>query len=84
MEKLLLNNRICPLPGYWNDFYNILFKEVGMKLNVPLILGAWNFTSDNEKSLRFNEHLTACAIGKSKAYDYLVSLTEDKWYHIGE
>lgn len=50
MENILINKRVCPLPMVWNEFYEYLKSEnKEIKINPPLIFGAWNFTNDLEK-----------------------------------
>ena len=82
-EKYLINNRVCPQPMYWNDLYNIIVKMTGNKeLEKPLILGAWHFTSDEEKQGRFELHMKLIEKENlTSAIDFLDSLGEDKWYH---
>jgi hypothetical protein len=81
MENILINNRVCPLPMVWNDFYEHLKREnKEIKINPPLILGAWNFTNDSEKLARFKEHLSFVNTG-SDSYNFLLSLTDEKWHH---
>ena len=78
------------MPMKWNDMFSML-KETrrvgaGYEPSVPLILGAWGNTSDDQKSERLKEHIRWAAdhnqldeIGK-----YLRSLPESDWAHTGE
>ncbi len=84
MENILINNRVCPLQMVWNEFYEHLKSEnKEIKINPPLILGAWNFTNDLEKLDRFKEHLSFVNTG-SDSYNFLLSLKEGKWHHENE
>ena len=79
-----MNKRICPMPIYWNDlFKQLTIENKEVKINSPLILGAWNFSSDFEKLARFKEHLSLVNT-RSESYKLLDSLTEDNWYHENE
>ncbi|AVR44777.1 hypothetical protein C7S20_05575 [Christiangramia fulva] len=83
MEKYLLNNRVCPLPMNWNELYKILVRETrNSGIQKPLILAAWNFTSDEQKLGRFEEHLKLIEEKNIiTAKVFLDGLEEDKWYH---
>jgi|688.fasta_scaffold1944468_2 hypothetical protein len=84
IERILINKRVCPIPTYWNELYEIIKKEnQEIKIKLPLILGAWHFTDDFEKLLRFKEHLELVEI-ESMAYRFLISLTEENWHHENE
>lgn len=86
MDEILINNRVCPNPNYWNDFYNMLVKTYPDKTILkPLILAAWNFTSDSEKQIRFIEQISLVDFNtKNSLSDYLKRLSEDKWHHFKE
>jgi len=82
------NNRICPRPKFWDKLWNLLRnkKQVNSKWSpaLPLILAAWNFTSNIEKKLRLKEHiLWAEKNGQlDEIYDFIYSLNENEWYHL--
>ena len=78
------NNRVCPMPMKWNDFFNMLKNH--QNLDLPLILNGWEMSSPLEKNLRFKDHVQSAAdyeqldeIGK-----YLRALNEEDWAHYGE
>jgi len=72
------------MPIYWNELFEQLKHEnKEININSPLILGAWNFTNDFEKLIRFKEHLLLVNAG-SKSFNFLNSLTEDNWHHENE
>ena len=89
-EYCTSNNRVCPMPMKWNDLYQMLHdtKQIGAgyEPSIPLILGAWGNTSDNEKQERLKIH-----IKWAKDHDqldeignYLRALKEEDWAHFGE
>ena len=78
------NNRVCPMPMKWNDFFNMLKEHEN--LDLPLILNGWEMSSPLEKNLRFKDHIQSAddnnqigEIGK-----YLRSLKEEDWAHYEE
>jgi len=85
------NNRLCPMPMKWNDFFGMLKNtkqnsDGGWTPSLPLILAAWEHTAPLQKHLVFKEHI-------QWAYDnnqieeigiYLRSLPEEDWAHFGE
>ena len=82
--------RICPKPHFWNEFWNGLpnkkRKENSWEPSVPLILASWWETTDKDKQDRFDVHIRYAfenGYGK-KAQEYLMSLSEHDWHHIGE
>lgn len=52
---------ICPLPVLWNEIFQELSKHAITKSGLtegplkPLILAGWAYSSDNEKSVRWQE-----------------------------
>ena len=56
-----LDNRICPMPSAWNELWKSLpdRSRIGSvwRPAPPLILAAWDNSSDAEKKNRFLEHL---------------------------
>jgi len=84
------NNRVCPQPQKWNKLYEMLpnrkRKGNGWNPSLPLILAAWWDTPAMMKMLRLREHIEwasdqGCL---DEVHKFLVNLTEDEWYHIGE
>jgi len=53
--------RVCPQPHIWNRLFNLLPEKRrvgnGWEPPLPLILAAWDNTSDHEKRERFHLHI---------------------------
>ena len=83
-EYCTSNNRVCPMPMKWNDFFNIL-KDM-KNLDLPLILNGWEMSSPLEKNLRFKDHIQSAADHNQldEVGNYLRSLKEEEWAHYGE
>lgn len=84
------NRRVCPMPQVWNELWETLPERhrVGDSWEppLPLILGAWHFASNLEKRLRLEEHIQwAEQHGSLVEVDqFLRSLPESDWHHLGE
>jgi len=84
------NNRVCPMPMKWNDLYQMLHdtKQVGAgyEPSIPLILGAWGNTSDNQKQERLKIHIKWAEDHNQldEIGNYLRALKEEDWAHYGE
>lgn len=85
------NNRICPIPQKWNELFDMLHNKKQKSSGVwepplPLILAAWYDTPALSKQLRLKEHLEWAQ--KEKQLDdlsnFLYSLKEEEWFHLGE
>ena len=78
------DNRVCPMPMKWNDFFNMLKEHE--KLNLPLILNGWEMSSPLEKNMRFEEHVKSAADHDQldEVSQYLKSLKEEDWAHYGQ
>ncbi|HPA26001.1 MAG TPA: hypothetical protein PLK76_04565 [bacterium] len=79
-----LNNRVCPMPMKWNDFFNLLKNHEN--LDLPLILNGWEMSSPLEKNLRFKDHIESAFKNNQleEIGHYLRSLKEEEWAHYGE
>src|SRR5690348_14727586 len=59
------NNRVCPQPKYWNEFWAQLPGRTQSTHRwtpaPPLILAAWPHASDAEKMQRLSEHIAWAA-----------------------
>jgi hypothetical protein len=79
------NNRVCPMPIYWLEVYDMLPNHGGDKPAVPLILGGWDSPA-LFKMLRLEEHIRYADIqGVLPEVDqYLRRLEERAWLHLGE
>jgi hypothetical protein len=82
--------RVCPTPSRWHELWEMLpeRKRVGSGWEppLPLILGAWNYTSDSEKAVRLREHIQwaadhGClpAVGR-----FLRNLPDSEWHHLSD
>ena len=84
------DNRVCPMPIKWNDLYKILnnTKQIGAGYEppIPLILGAWGNTSNNEKQERLKIHIRWAEDCNQldEVGQYLRSLEEKDWAHYSE
>lgn len=84
------NNRVCLQPQKWQQLYELLpnksRKGAGWEPPLPLILAAWRDTPSMSKRLRLREHIEwAAKHGCLKqVYEFMQSLPEDEWLHIGE
>jgi hypothetical protein len=83
-------NRICPLPTFWNAVYKTLSVRAGRnevdKCPLPLILAAWDEASPLLKMTRLEEQIRWASENGNfdKVSIYLRSLQEQQWFHIGE
>lgn len=79
-------HRVCPLPKAWAVIHKELealakAKQVE-KPPVPLILGGWNFSSDAQKSGRWEDTVTwAKTYG---AEHILTKINDDDFYYVSE
>lgn len=84
------NNRVCPIPLVWQKLYDLLPNkkrgELGWMPPLPLILTAWHYSNDEQKSSRIREHIEWADKNNyiEKIYNFLSSLSEDEWHHKGE
>jgi hypothetical protein len=80
--------RVCPAPSRWHELWEMLPERErvgsGWKPPLPLILGAWNYTSDLEKMLRLREHIEWAANHGClpTLATFLRSLPETEWHHL--
>lgn len=87
LEYVKDNDRVCPLPDYWDGLCKILRTRartdgVGDPPN-PLILAGWWASSNLDKIYRLQEHIEfAAARGVLDEVDaYLRGLREADWHH---
>ena len=84
------NQRVCPMPQQWQKLWDMLpeRKQVGAgwQSPLPLILAAWNHTSDQEKIARLAEHIHWAEKHGALVVvaDFLRGLPESQWHHEGE
>ena len=78
------------MPQQWHRLWEMLPNKSrrgpGWDPPLPLILGAWWEASDAEKKGRLELHLEwAAKHGDLKRVsDFLMSLPENEWHHVGE
>jgi hypothetical protein len=78
-------NRICPQPSRWLEFYRVLQDAVGLGAALPaqpLVGSAWAVTPPLAKRMAFHEQLewadrNGCL---QAAHEYLKSLRDADWY----
>lgn len=82
------NKRVVPRDWHkvWKMLPNRKRKGGGWEPSLPLILAAWNCTTEEEKQERFFYHLKYADIHDvlDKVSGYLSNLLESEWYHLGE
>lgn len=84
------NGRVCPKPDAWNKLWELLPErrqiDSGWQPSLPLILGAWAYTSNLEKMLRLAEHIEwADKHGNlPEAAAFVRKLTENDWHHLAD
>ena len=82
--------RICPKPDPWTRLYALLPETrrdgYGAIPAAPLVLDAWSATGDEQKLERLREHLAWAEQhgALERVHDYLASLRESDWHHVGE
>lgn len=87
LEYAKADGRICPMPDYWNQLWEMLpdKKRVGMgwEPSLPLILAAWWDTPLLSKIVRFDEHIHYAAEhgALDEVDDYLRGLKPEQWFY---
>jgi hypothetical protein len=90
LEEAQKNNRVCPQPRKWDELYKLLPNKMrkgnGWVPSLPLILAAWWDTPAMSKILRLREHIEWAAEHESLdvVFEFMKSLKEEEWFHIGE
>jgi len=80
------DKRVCPMPQAWQRLYKLLpnTHRAGNRWEppLPLILGAWDFSSDLDKRLRLQEHLRWADAHQalSAVHQFLDALPPDQWH----
>jgi hypothetical protein len=82
--------RICPQPQRWNELWELLPNRRqnpngGWNPPLPLILGAWHYTTGLDKILHLREHIEyAYQNGVFDEIDrFLRRLSESDWHKAG-
>ena len=86
IEYVQSEGRVCPMPTFWNDMWNILpdrrqKANGGWDPSLPLILAAWYDTTSEEKRDRLKLHIEY-AVSKGvldKIDTFLRELKPDQW-----
>lgn len=82
------NGRVCPQPQAWNELWNLLpakqQKGSGWEPPLPLILAAWQHSSNLAKMMRLQEHIQwAQNHGELANISLrLRALNEEEWHHL--
>ena len=86
----VLNGRVSPMPQQWTDLWEMLPNKArhggGWEPPLPLILGGWWETSDSDKRNRLELHVRWAAEHRvlDRVGEFLRSLPENQWHHIGD
>ena len=79
------------MPSKWNDLFGMLINtkqnpDGGWTPPLPLILGAWGNTSDEDKIHRLKIHIKWASDHNQldEIGGYLRALSEEDWAHSGE
>jgi len=81
---------VCPQPQQWQQLYELLpnsrRKGLGWEPLLPLILAAWWDTPEISKMQRLQGDIEwAAAHGYlDPIAAFLLNLSEEQWYHIGD
>lgn len=85
------NDRVCPMPNYWNILFNKLknirqLPSGGWEPSLPLILSAWHKATVKAKQIRLTEHIYWAAKENqlNEIFEYLKGLKEENWFHIND
>ena len=85
IKVFLKENRfVCPLPIEWNEIYQLIGQP---KIGLPLILSAWHHTSNNDKRIRFLEHVLHASRDREimkKLSIYLENLKDEDWLNLND
>ena len=91
IEEILMevqkNNRVCPQPQQWQEFYEMLpskkRKGAGWEPALPIILAVWWDAPSISKILRLREHIEwAESHGHlERIASFLRNLPEEQWHH---
>lgn len=82
--------RICPRPMEWQTLYEIIGgkredteDDIRWRPAPPIVLSAWAFANDSDRSSRFHEHLNWAAANGSldRADAFLRELPLEAWHH---
>ena len=85
-HEIRRENRVCPNPLYWNELHEIIVRaDINQRQAppLPLILGAWWESSDEEKADRLVELLNWADQNSviNVAWAYIMALKGDEWHY---
>ena len=88
LEYVRSDGRICPMPDYWNQLWEMLPDKKrlgsGWEPPLPLILAAWWDAPALSKILRLQEHI--CYAAEHGVLDdvdkFLRALSNDQWFRL--
>lgn len=87
MTEIRKDNRVCPLPTRWLEFYRLLEETAGRGAlpSPPLVGSAWAATPALAKRMCFREQVEWAAQNNcmNAAYQYLKRLGEADWHYMG-
>jgi hypothetical protein len=84
------NNRVCPRPDQWNEFFKLLPPRKTLRGSqqppVPVTGPAWNVTPPLTKRLCFREQIEwAESQGVLESVvAFMQAMSEEEWLHMGE
>ncbi len=87
LEYAKADGRICPMPEYWNQLWEMLPDKkrvgIGWEPSLPLILAAWWDTPLLSKILRLDEHIRYAAEHNvlDEVDTYLRGLKPEQWFY---
>ena len=79
--------RVCPLPQKWSELWELLSQRrrvgAGWEPPLPLILAAWDHTTDSEIQDRLALHLKWAAQYNAldEVTQFLSSLSTEQWHY---
>jgi hypothetical protein len=87
MAEIRKDNRVCPQPTRWLEFYRLLEEAAGgARLPSPPLVGsAWASTPSIAKRMCFREQVewTASHRCMNMAHQFLKSLKDSEWHYMG-
>lgn len=86
MALVRKDNRVCPLPSRWLEFYAMLERLSGGAAlpSPPLVGSAWASTPASAKRMCFREQVEWAAENnvKNAAYQWLKTLPDAEWHSV--
>jgi hypothetical protein len=87
MALIRKDNRVCPQPHRWSDFYALLenFADGAPLPSPPLVGAAWNATPSLSKRMCFREQVEWAASHDcvTAAITFLKGLKPQEWHYMG-